>query len=141
MSRTVDIAAAVVSLLESTDFGEHVDVRRTWAPTSDMLEVQVPLLLVLPIGPVGVNASRNSAQEDYRIDVCLLKKLNRADNDELDDLSDWCETIVDLFRRARLSGVDAICTTVENQPIFSIEDIKERRMMKSVFSLTYRCHR
>ncbi len=94
---------------------------------------------VVPKGMTVEPASRSLIQDDYQIDVAVQKKLNAADNAELDELMGLVEEIGDFFRRRRLDAVpDAVCVKIENVPIYAPEHISELRGFTSILTLTFR---
>ena len=70
-------------------------------------------------------------------DVAVQKKLDAADNAEIDALMGLVEELAEFLRTTRQFG-DAVWVRTENSPVYSQEHIGEMRQFTSVLTLTYR---
>jgi len=141
----IDIADAVVAELNGTS-GPKVgqpptalNARRFYRPVFDLAEMKDLHVTVVPKGLEMRVADRTLVQHDCSIDVAVQKKLQTADNAEIDGLMALVEEIADFFRLRRLvSQPNAIWVRTENSPVYSQEHLEQLRQFTSVLTLTFR---
>ena len=139
MAVITDIAEAVKDELNGASLSQEFTAERCYQPAFELAEMKTLHVTVVPKGMTVEPASRSLIQDDYQIDVAVQKKLNAADNAELDELMGLVEEIGDFFRRRRLDAVpDAVCVKIENVPIYAPEHISELRGFTSILTLTFR---
>ena len=125
MKRILEIANAVAE-----DLAEHGAVVEL-APEYTLKETKTLRVVVVPVGVEHRLLSRGHREDDYRIQVGVLKK---ATEDELDGLLEFVETVASSFLEKILAG--ARCHKVEHNPLFVPDHLKERRQFTSVIELT-----
>ena len=86
-----------------------------------------------------VDVGRSHNQHDYAIDVAVQKKLDIADNAEIDPLMTLVDEIADFFRLKRLESYpNAIWLKTENEPVFSQEHLDQMRQFTGLLTFTFR---
>jgi len=142
MSLVADIAEAVKDELNAHDFSMEFEAARGYLPLFDLPEMKDLHVTVVPKGLAVEGGSRKASQHDVQVDVAVQKKLEAADNAEMDDLMSLVEEISDFLRFRRLEGFPgAAWLKVENAPVYSQEHLSEMRQFTSVLTVTYRVMR
>ena len=127
MKRIVEIAEAVAADL--AEYGAVVEL----APEYTLKEAKTLRVVVVPVGVTHHLLSRGHREDDYKIQIGVLKKTTE---DELDDLVELVETIATGFLEKILA--DARCHKVEHSPLFVPDHLKERRQFTSVIELSFK---
>jgi hypothetical protein len=127
MKRVMEIAEAVVEDL--AEYGAVLEL----APEYTLKEAKTLRVVVVPVGVTHHLLSRGHRQDDYKIQIGVLKK---ATEDELEGLLEKVETIATGFLEKILAG--ARCHKVEHAPLFVPDHLKERRQFTSVIELTFK---
>lgn len=142
MAVIADIAGAVAAEINAGSFSLPVDATREYLPHFDLEDMQTLRVTVVPKSVTTQPGDRSRNQHDYAIDVAVQKKLDTADNAEIDALMTLTEEIGDHLRFRRLSGFpEAMWIKTENEPIYSQEHMQEMRQFTSVLTLTFRVMR
>lgn len=136
------IADAVVAELNGGSFGQPLTAQRAYVPVFDLGEMANLHVTVVPRAASTERADRSSRQFDYSIDVAVQKKLSPppgGGNQESDELMLLVERIGDYFFGRRPATFNqAVCTKVDNDPIYSPEHWREMRQFTSVLTLVFR---
>lgn len=136
------IADAVVAELNGGSFGQPLVAQRAYVPVFDLGEMADLHVTVVPKAASAERMDRSNRQFDYSIDVAVQKKLSLDGNVESDALMLLVERIGDYFFGRRPATFNqAICTKVDNDPIYSPEHWREMRQFTSVLTLVFRVMR
>ncbi len=127
MKRTLEIAEAVAEDL--AEYGAVVEL----APEFTLKEAKKMRVVVVPVGVEHHLLSRGHREDDYKIQIGVLKK---ATEDDLEGLVELVETIATGFLEKILAG--ARCHKAEHNPLFVPDHLKERRQFTSVIELTFK---
>lgn len=154
MAVIIDIADAVVTELNGHTWvaapptpPEHEGdapapafiAQRYYRPVFDLAEMSSLHVSAVPKGVTVERADRARNQYDLQVDVAVQKKLQAADNAELDALMALVQEIADFFRLRRLATYPgAVWIKTENVPVFAPEHLEEYRQFTSVLTLTFR---
>lgn len=134
-----DVADAVVSELNETEFSQPFTAQRHYLPRFELQDLKTLHVSVVPSGLTVETAGRSQAQRDVAIDVAVQKKLAHEQNADLDPLLALTEEIAEHFRGKRLAGYpDAIWVKTEHKPIYAAEHLDQLRQFTSVMTLTFR---
>lgn len=136
-AKIVELAQAVVTELNGASFSQAFTATRHYVPKIDMKDAATLSVLVAPSGFSTSVASRANDDEEYTIDVGILKRLVAEGNDELDPLMQLVEEIKDHFRRKTIASPASVCTEITNDPIFDIESLDQKRQFASVLNLKF----
>jgi hypothetical protein len=137
-----DIAEAVAAEINAGSFSQPVDAKREYLPHFDLEDMQTLRVTVVPKSVTTLPGGRGHNQHDYAIDVAVQKKLETADNAEIDALMTLVDEVGDHFRFKRLSSFpNAMWLKTENQPVYAQEHLQEMRQFTSVLTLTFRVMR
>lgn len=140
MAVILDIADAVVAALNGGTFSQPVAAERHYQPKFELSEMTDLKVSVVPRGLLSKTLDRGRDSFDYQIDLAVQQKTDMTPA-ALDALMGLVEEIADRFRRQPLSGTDARCVEVENDPVYSPEHLESLRQFTSVLTLTFRVPR
>jgi hypothetical protein len=139
MSMLVQIADAVVAELNAVTFSQPLEAKRAYLPQFDLPEMKDLHVTVVPKGVTILPGSRSQNQHEVAIDVAVQKKLEEANNTEIDALMGLVDEIAGRFRLKRLDSYpDAVWLKTEQQPIYSQEHLDQMRQFTSVLTFTFR---
>jgi len=139
MAVIADIADAVAAEINAGSFSQALTAERVYLPVFDLKEMQDLRVTVVPKSVLTLPGGRANNQHDYAIDVAVQKKLQTADNAEIDDLMTLVDEIADHLRFKRLSSYpNAIWLKTENQPVYAPEHLHELRQFTSILTFTFR---
>jgi len=137
MALIADIADAVVAELNAGSFSVPLTAERLYRPDFELPEMKDLHVSVVPRGLEMSTAGRGLSQHDVQIDVAVQKKLDAADNAEIDALMGLVEELAEFLRTTRQFG-DAVWVRTENSPVYSQEHLGELRQFTSVLTATLR---
>lgn len=137
----ITLADDVVTLLNAGSFSQAFTAVRVYVPrfnTESGSDVQVQ---VVPSSDLEGEGSGDYDARQQTIQVGVFKRLTGLAADELtevDAMLDFCEEIRELLNRQRVGETNnAVCVTINHDPIYSLEDIDERRVFLTVMSFVY----
>ncbi len=104
MSLVIDVAEAVKTELNATEFSQAFAAERYYRPAFDLKEMKDLHVSVVPNGLTTSALGRGRAQFDCRIDVAVQKKLVAEDNAEIDPLMALVEEISRALPREAARG-------------------------------------
>ena len=137
MSLIADIADAVVAELNAGSFSVPFTAERLYRPDFELPEMKDLHVSVVPRGLEMSTAGRALSQHDVQIDLAVQKKLDAADNAEIDALMGLVEELAEFLGTKRQFG-DAVWVRTENAPVYSQEHLGELRQFTSVLTATLR---
>lgn len=138
MATIIQIADAVVVLLNATTFSQPLTATRHYAPSFKLPDMKELHVTVVPRAISSTSLDRSRDTFSYEIDVAVQKKTDMAQA-TLDALMTLVEEIADHFRAGPLASFPgARCMDVKNSPVFSQEHLDEFRQFTSVLTLTFR---
>jgi len=139
MSIIIDVAEAVKDELNTGSFSADFTAQRLYQPHFELEDMKVLHVSVVPASTDLSLADRKSARRDVQTHIAVQEKLQTADNDEIDALMDLVQEIADHFHTRRLAAAaSAVCTAVENAPIYDQEHMDKWRQFTSLLTLTFR---
>jgi hypothetical protein len=131
------IAEAIVTALNGHAFSQPFTAERAYLVERTLPELATLRVTVAANAVEMTTAGRGLAQEDIQIDVAIRKRVDPADNAEMDALMRLVAEIAN-FIRATGRFNDAAWVKTENMPIYSPEHLGELRQFTSVLTLTLR---
>jgi len=137
MALIADIADAVVAELNAGLFSVPFTAERLYRPDFELPEMKDLRVSVVPHGLEMTTAGRSLSQHDVQIDLAVQKKLDAADNAEIDALMGLVEELAEFLRTKRQFG-DAVWVRTDNSPVYSQEHLGELRQFTSVLTATLR---
>ena len=137
MALAIDIADAVVTELAGGAFSQNFTPERRVLPEYELADLKDLRVTVVPAAVETSGASRTLSQHDVQIDLAVQKKLDAADNAEIDALMGLVEELAEFLRTKRQFG-DAAWVRTENSPVYSQEHLGELRQFTSVLTATLR---
>ena len=139
MSRILNIADAVVALLNGEVFDPPFVATRELVPTFDLSKVgDDPIVQIYPRGIVKTIASRSSSFFDVAIDIGLQRRI-QADDPKCDVMFGLAEAIFDFLERKPLDALlSAQFRTSENEPAVFAEHLTKFQVFTSITTCAYR---
>lgn len=144
MSTIIDIVNGVVGELNSptSPLAGLTTAERAYSPVFDLRDMKDLHVTVVPRSLEMSAASRSLTQFEVQIDIGVQKKLDSAEQSEIDGLMAVVEQVADHLRGRRLDAEPEVAwLRTENNPIFAQEHMGELRQFTSVLSVTYRVMR
>ena len=142
MAVITDIAAAVAAEINAGSFSQPVSATREYLPAFELADMQTLRVTVVPKSVTTLPGGRAHNQYDYAIDVAVQKKLDAADNTEIDELMTLVDELADHLRFKRLTDYpNAAWLKTENQPVYAQEHLQELRQFTSILTFTFRVMR
>jgi len=139
---SLDIADAVVTVLNAADLSLDFTAERKYTPKFDLHSSAAVQVAVVPKSDARNMQTRGVDGATIQIDIGVMKKLQNAIADEAtecDALLELCEEIKPLVNRERLSGVeDSVCIGIQQEPIYSVEEVDEKRTFLTVLTATFK---
>ena len=143
-SVTVQVADAMVAELNAGPFDPALGATRLYRPEFDLAQLKTTQVTLVPKKIEITNIARNANQYDVSIDVAVQKKVDLANQADLDGLMALVEQIGEFFRLRRLTlagGGSALWAKTENDPIFAPEHLETKQVFTSVLTLTFKVTR
>ena len=142
MAVITDIADAVVAQLNAGTFSQAFTAERAFLPVFELADLKDVRVTVVPKSLAIIPGGRAHNQHDYAIDVAVQKKLDAADNAEIDPLMTLVDEIADFFRLKRLESYPgAMWLKTENEPVYSQEHLDQLRQFTGLLTFTFRVMR
>ena len=142
MAVITDIADAVAAEINAGSFSQPVSATREYLPAFELADMQTLRVTVVPKSVITLPGGRAHNQYDYAIDVAVQKKLDAADNTEIDELMTLVDELADHLRFKRLTDYpNAAWLKTENQPVYAQEHLQELRQFTSILTFTFRVMR
>ena len=137
----VDIADALVEVLNAHEFSQEFTAVRSYAPRYTPKELETLRVTVVANSLAKARASRGEHQEDYVIQVGVeQRKWETADLDALmalvEEIGDFC-----LDTELTVGEMEAKPMALENAPIYDPDLPDEARVFMSVVAISYRLWR
>lgn len=142
MAVITDIADAVVAQLNAGTFSQSFTAERAFLPVFELSDLKNVRVTVVPKGVAIIPGGRSHNQHDYAVDAAVQKKLDAADNAEIDPLVTLVDEIADFFRLKRLESYPgAVWLKTENEPVYSQEHLDQLRQFTGLLTFTFRVMR
>lgn len=142
MAVITDIADAVAAEINAGSFSQPLTAVREYLPSFELADMQMLRVTVVPKSLTTLPGGRSHNQHDFAIDVAVQKKLDAADNTEIDELMTLVDELADHLRFKRLTDYpNAVWLKTENQPVYAQEHLQELRQFTSILTFTFRVMR
>lgn len=141
----VDIADAVVAVLNGASLSQSFTAVRYYVPVHDLRDLVDLTVSVVPASLTSAILTRsNLASTDYVIHIGIQKVIGQGPMTNaqalaaVDPLMQLVQEISDLFNGKPLVGYTAAdCMSVENDPIYAPQHMDQQRVFTSVLALTF----
>ena len=127
MSEVLNIANAVTE--ELSDY--HAEV--SFFPEYELRDLDTMRVAVVPLSTAYKSVSRAAHEELLKVQIGILK---RCDEDGLDAMLQFVESLGLGFLNKKLAGATCVC--VAYNPIYSPEHLRERGQFTCVIELTFK---
>ena len=114
---------------ELSEFSAEVQL----APEYELAELATARCVVVPVSSSSVRLTRSVTEHQYQIDIGLMYRQKKLDEDSL---LDNVKKISDTLRGKRFST--AVCTKADPSPLYDSEQMRERNQFTSVISATFK---
>lgn len=137
----ITLADAVVAELNAGTYSQSFTAERAYVPRFDADSGDVLQVQVVPRTDAEAEQTAGIDVREIVIQVGIFKRLVdpvAGEVAEIDALMDLCEEIRGELNRVRLGETDeAVCVATTHDPIYSMEDIDERRVFLTVLAFTF----
>ena len=146
-STTIQIADAVVAVLNAATLSQPFTAVRHYLPEFDLKQMDTLHVSVVPAELDEEIADRTRDRAEYKIHVAVQKRVAKQeppglDTAAIDGLMQLIEEIDDVLRHKPLSGYElAHWTKTENKPIYDPKHLKEHGQFTSLLVFTFRVTR
>lgn len=95
---------------------------------------------VVPKGLASEIAARATIQSDHQVDVGVFAAVDSLDSDLIDPYIVLLQEFQSMFlgRGLTVGDVPAVCIRAAVNPLFSTEQLREKRLFTGVLTLTFR---
>jgi len=136
------VADAVVAALNAAEFSVEFTAARRYVPRFDAEDGSDVQVQVVPRSDrEGDDGTVGYDSREVVIQIGIFKRLSgtiAGETAECDAVMDLCEEIRAALNRARVGdSSEAVCVAVDHEPIYSVEDIDERRVLLTVPAFTF----
>ena len=140
-AQAIEIADAVVNLLNAEAFSQSLTAERAWRPEYEPKDLQIVKVLVIPV-LIGITGNdRATDTHVYTVEVGLFKKIESDAPQHVDPWIDFAEEIADRLRdKGGLTDPKASYLSIENDPIVAAEFL-EKNIFASLITVTYQLWR
>jgi hypothetical protein len=146
-STTIQIADALVAVLNATTLSQPFTAVRHYLPEFDLKQMDTLHVSVVPAELDEEIADRTRDRAEYKIHVAVQKRVSKQDPPGLDTaaidaLMQLVEEIDDVLRHKPVAGYElAHWTKTENKPIYDPKHLKEHGQFTSLLVFTFRVTR
>ena len=137
-----EIAEAVKDEINAGDWSQTFTATREYAPIKKLTALDTLKVVAVPFDRETLPASRGRGrQEDYLVQVGVLKKFSTKNAVEIDPLMTLVDEIGDYFHLKRLDDVRAACVEREDVEVYSVSEMRQNRAFVRVLQLRFRTMR
>lgn len=148
MSVIIDIANAVVGLVNSGTYVQPVAAKRLYQPVLELPETETLTVSVVPKAQTVNPGTRTDDFVEVAVDVAVQKKLtfDASDQTALDGLMTLVEQIIDRLRHEHLeigttTPKRALFVSIANEPVFAPDHLEQLRQFTSLITVRYQVRR
>ena len=139
MSRTVDIAAAVVATLNANTFSPTFTAVRAYVPVYELADLESLHVTVLPVSVEQDQVDRVAMQELHRVAIGVQQRVDPDDLPAVDALTDLTQAIADYLRDRPLTDYPAAqWESAKIDPVYAADLLETNRTYTGVVTTTYR---
>jgi hypothetical protein len=136
-SPIIEVADAVVSLINSTAYSQSVSAVRTYRVDLELQDLVAIKVLVVPRGIEQALEARSLILSDIQIDIGIHKKVSSLSNTVLDSMMGLVEEVgISLRTSQPYAGFGWVST--ENVPIYSPDLLDQAKEFLSILTVTFR---
>lgn len=141
MSQAVEVADAVVHLLNAEAFSQSLTAERAWRPEYTPQDMETLKVIVIPV-MIGITGNdRASDIHDYAVEIGIFKKIESDDPQHVDPWIEFVEEVADRLRdKGGLDDPKASFSTIENDPIVASEYL-QKHIFASLLTVVFRLWR
>ena len=135
-SKTIGLCDEVAEYIRKHDWGRPLTVDRVYTPEYEVDEARETVQVFVFPAPVSLNITNRAAggADRYQVSVAVMSRVKRrSDKDEAVALA---EDIADQMRRQQTETVPGIVTSIEWQPNFDPEMMRQRSVFVSGMQLS-----
>ncbi|KAA0219806.1 MAG: hypothetical protein KJ057_09805 [Phycisphaerae bacterium] len=148
MSAILDIANAVVALINGGAYVQPVAAKRLYQPVIELPEAEALTVSVVPKAQAVNPGTRTDDFIEVAVDVAVQKKVtfDASDQAALDELMALVEQIIDRLRHKHLeigtaTPKRALFVSIANEPVFAPDHLEQLRQFTSVITVRYQVRR
>jgi hypothetical protein len=140
-----EITEAVVTALNTYASGidpvPFVAIRK-YVPQFELADLKTLRVVVVPISNESTPATRGKMENDVTVSIGVMKKLEGETESDIDPLVLLAENIATFLDKQDLVSGDMkiMWLSSEHKPIYSAQEIQNKKVFTSVIAVTYRVY-
>lgn len=138
MSVIVDIADAVVTVLNANDFSVAFEAARAYVPRAELKALDGVQVTVVPRSIAVEPITRVQDSQVVEIHVGIQQSCSADDLVALDALMDLVQEVRNYLKRRHLSNAKWL--SIENAPIYDPAHLREKNVFTSLITVTYQAN-
>jgi hypothetical protein len=146
MALCVEIADALVDLIDGATFYQDVTVERQWLETQRLEKLQVddPARVIVVPRTLNVTAFDLKPRTEFAWDIGIwIDKAIDQNNESIDPVADFVELVISLIATNRMLAIPsppfrANCIGISQDPTYDPTQLLDIKVFRSVFVATYR---
>jgi hypothetical protein len=140
MTLIVDVVEALRAALTGHDFSRQFAAQRGYQVSHELMELADLKVTIIPRGLEHDLANRTAGDRQVQVDVAIQQKLPEDPAAEIafcDELTGLVEQIADFVGSQRAFG-PGLWVGTANEPIYSPDHLRDKRVFTSVLTFTFR---
>lgn len=143
MSKILNIADAMVTAINAATLSQTLTAVRVYVPKFDTESADEYQVKIAPKADGREPGGQTQDAATLMVDIGVFKRLAEFTTDaaelaEVDEALELCDELRAVVNRKRLIGVEsAICTSIVQDPIYSVELLDEKRVFLTVLTCTF----
>jgi len=135
----VDVVSALILELNAEAWSQPFTASMNYRPRYNATELRALTVTVVPRRLTIEPETRDYDVREIQIDLAVQQRLSQESNEEIGGLLNLVDEIARHFRLRRLAAMpQALCTKIENEPIYAVEHLDELRCFTSIITLSFR---
>lgn len=139
--KILQLADAITTALNAATLSQTFTAERKYVPKFDLHTSDAVQVAVVPKADSREPGGQSQDAAELTIDIGVMKKLQGTIADEVaevDAMLELCDEIRATVNRKRLVDLDsAICVAIVQDPIYSIEEVDDKRTFLTVLTTTW----
>jgi hypothetical protein len=134
----LQLAEKIVQSLNESSFALPFSAVKTLFPFYELKDLSNLKVTVVPKSVNITNASRNSSEFDYQVDIAVQKAVKTPDDIEVTALTELVLAIAKSFRNKVYQDIGAVCFKQSIDPLYSVEHIQPPSVFTSVVTFNFK---
>jgi len=126
----------VTAILNATDFGVECTATKSYVPSLELKGAGETVYLTVAPQTTGYRRdSRSATGRPVEIGIGIQRRLPREDPDTVvETMLDVVERVATELHGTRVAALSAVCISIQNDPIYAPDHMKDVRLFTSVLT-------